>query len=259
MVAILLQLNLQRFTLSKLRYITNAAAALPLDHISRLQKLWPHVRIYSMYGQTECVRISYLEPELLQLRPGSVGRGIPNQEAWLVDESGDPVPHGGTGMLVVRGAHVAAGYWDDAEATARTFRTGNFPGERILHTGDVFRTDRDGYLYFVARQDDIIKTRGEKVSPKEVEDAIYQLAGVAETAVFGVPDDILGQSVRAAVCLHEGSTLTALDVIRHCARQLEDFMVPKSVVLVPALPKNSHGKVNRRELGNSMNDRKDAA
>jgi long-chain acyl-CoA synthetase len=246
--AILLQLNLQKNTLGHLRYITSAAAAMPVHNITRLRAIWPHVKFYSMYGQTECTRISYLDPAQLDIRPASVGRGIPDQELWLVDDAGERVPPGRAGQLVVRGAHVARGYWRDPEATARAFRPGLLPGETVLYTGDLFRMDEEGYLYFISRQDEIIKTRGEKVSPKEVEEVIYTLSGVSETAVIGVPDEVLGQSLRAIVSVSEGFDVSERDVLRHCARHLEDYMVPKSVVFVPRLPRNSNGKIDRREL-----------
>ena len=246
--AILLQLNLEKSTLGALRYITNAAAAMPAHNIMRLRAQWPHVKFYSMYGQTECTRISYLDPAQLDIRPASVGRGIPNQEVWLVNEAGERIPPGNSGQLVVRGAHVARGYWGDPDATGRAFRAGLLPGETVLYTGDLFRMDEEGYLYFVSRQDDIIKTRGEKVSPKEVEEVIYTLEGVSETAVIGVPDEVLGQAIRAIVTVREGFELSSRDVLRHCGRQLEDYMIPKSVVFVPGLPRNDNGKIDRLEL-----------
>jgi acyl-CoA synthetase (AMP-forming)/AMP-acid ligase II len=173
---------------------------------------------------------------------------MPNQELWLINARGERVGPGETGELVVRGAHVARGYWNDPEGTEKTFRPGLLPGERVLYTADLFRMDEEGYLYFVSRQDDIIKTRGEKVSPKEVEEVLYELDGVSEAAVVGIPDDVLGQAVRAVVCLREGAVLPEKEIMRYCARRLEDFMVPRSVVFVPSLPKNGNGKIDRREI-----------
>ncbi len=189
MAAIILQMrDLEPGSFPDLRYITNTAAALPPAHIARLQALFPGVRIYSMYGQTECKRCTYLPPAELQRRPGSVGIAIPNTEAYVVDDQGERVAPGVTGELVIRGPHVMQGYWNDAAATARALHPGPFPWERVLHTGDLFRTDAEGFLYFVGRKDDIIKSRGEKVSPKEVENVLYALPGIREAAVVGVPD-----------------------------------------------------------------------
>ncbi len=118
----------------------------------------------------------------------------------------------------------------------------------VLHTGDLFRTDAEGFLYFVGRKDDIIKSRGEKVSPKEVENVLYALPGIREAAVVGVPDPLLGAAIKAVVALETGVNLSRDEVIRHCARHLEDFMVPKEVTFEPALPKSENGKINRRAI-----------
>jgi acyl-CoA synthetase (AMP-forming)/AMP-acid ligase II len=201
-----------------------------------------------MYGLTECKRVSYLPPEQLDIRPTSVGRGMPNEEVYLVDEHGRRVPPGGTGELVVRGSNVMKGYWELPEETARMLRPGLWPGETVLYTGDVFRTDDEGYLYFVGRKDDIIKSRGEKVSPREVEEVLCEIPGVAEAAVAGVPDPVLGQAIHAFLVLSGGTELSAQDVLKHCAQRLENFMVPHAVFFVTSLPKTASGKVSRREL-----------
>jgi long-chain acyl-CoA synthetase len=247
--AVLLQMkDLAPGMFPKLRYITNTAAALPPAHIARLQELFPHTRIFSMYGLTECKRCTYLPPEQLARRPGSVGIAIPGTEAYVVDEAGRKAPAGAVGELVIRGAHVMKGYWGDREATDRALRTGPFPWERVLHTGDLFRADEEGYLYFVARKDDIIKSRGEKVSPKEIENVLYELPGVREAAVVGVPDPVLGMAIKAVLALEPGTEHTERDVIRHCARRLEDFMVPKIVEFRGALPKSENGKISRSRV-----------
>jgi acyl-CoA synthetase (AMP-forming)/AMP-acid ligase II len=232
----------------ELRFLTNTAAALPRAHIERLRELFPQAKLFSMYGLTECKRCTYLPPEELGARPESVGIAIPGTEAYVVDEQGERVGAGVVGELVIRGAHVMKGYWGDEAATARVLKPGPHPWEKVLHTGDLFRTDADGYLYFVGRKDDIIKTRGEKVSPKEVENALYALPGIREAAVVAVPDPILGSAIKAVVAADPQANLTAHDVIRHCARHLEDFMVPKMVEFRDALPKTESGKISRREV-----------
>jgi acyl-CoA synthetase (AMP-forming)/AMP-acid ligase II len=166
----------------------------------------------------------------------------------VVDDNGRRVAAGVVGELVIRGAHVMKGYWENAEATDRALRPGPYPWEKVLHTGDLFRADEEGFLYFVGRKDDIIKTRGEKVSPKEVENAIYALPGIREVAVVGVPDAILGLAIRAVVVAEQDAGLTEHAVIRHCAAHLEDFMVPKSVEFRDALPKTDSGKISRRSV-----------
>jgi amino acid adenylation domain-containing protein len=247
MAALILQMrDLRPGAFPDLRYVTNTAAALPPAHIARLQALFPGTRLYSMYGLTECKRCTWLPPAELANRPSSVGIAIPGTEAYVVDDDGRRVAAGIVGELVIRGAHVMKGYWENAEATDRALRPGPYPWEKVLHTGDLFRTDDEGFLYFVGRKDDIIKTRGEKVSPKEVENAIYALPGIREVAVVGVPDAILGLAIRAVVVAEQDSGLTEHAVIRHCAAHLEDFMVPKAVEFRDALPKTDSGKISRR-------------
>lgn len=234
--------------LPTLRTLTNAAAPLPATHLAALRAQWPQARLLSMYGLTECKRVSYLPPEELARRPDSVGRGMPNQECWLIDEKGRRLAPGGTGELVVRGSHVMRGYWNRPQETAERLHPGPVPGEVVLHTGDIFRTDDEGFLYFVARTDDVIKSRGEKVSPREVEDAIHRLSEVAICAVVGVPDDLLGQSVKACIVLKPGSTLSARQVIRHCQALLEPHMVPRHVEFRDALPLTESGKIRHASL-----------
>jgi len=248
MAAVLLQLDLGKYDLASLRYITNTAAALPTHHIRRLRALFRNVQLFSMYGLTECKRVSYLPPDQIDVRPASVGRGMPNEEVYIVNEEGQRVGPGVIGQLVVRGSNVMKGYWDLPEETDRVLRPGAFPGERVLYTGDFFKMDEEGYLYFVGRKDDIIKTRGEKVSPREVEDVLYSLDGVAEAAVVGVPDPLLGEAIKAVVTLREGAVLTEQDLRRHCARHLEDFAVPRAVEFRESLPKTTSGKISKREL-----------
>jgi long-chain acyl-CoA synthetase len=245
--AILLGLDLDRYDLSSLRYITNTGAPLPGRHIAELRRAVPHARIFSMYGLTECKRVSYLPPEEIDRRPDSVGRPMPNVDVFLVDTDGRRLTHG-TGELVVRGSNVMQGYWQLPDETARVLRPGALLGERELWTGDVFRIDEEGFLYFVARRDDIIKTRGEKVSPREVENVLYDLPGVIEAAVVGEPDPVLGQALVAFVVPRPESGLTENLALHHCAQRLEDFMVPRRVVFLDALPRTGTGKIDRRQI-----------
>ncbi|MBL8520979.1 MAG: AMP-binding protein [Betaproteobacteria bacterium] len=242
--------GLERFDLSALRLITNTAAALTESHIRAIAALFPQATLFSMYGLTECKRVTYLPPDQLAIRPGSVGRGMPNQEVWLADEAGRRLPNGSTGELVIRGSNVMRGYWENPQETARRLKPGAIPGEMLLFSGDLFRTDAEGWLYFVARKDDIIKSRGEKVSPREVENAIHALAAVRDVAVVGVPDDVLGEAIKAYVVLHEGATLSEREVIRHCLAHLEPFMAPKHVAFVDSLPTTDTGKIRKASLAN---------
>ncbi len=240
--------SLDKFDLSKIRYVTNTAAALPEKHIRYLRQMFPTAKIFSMYGLTECKRCTYLPPELVDVKPGSVGVAIPNTELWIVDEAGDKVGPNVVGQLVIRGATVMRGYWEKPEETAKKLRPGPLPGEMVLYTGDYCRLDEEGHLYFVGRMDDMIKSRGEKVAPKEVENVIFGIEGVKECAVVGVPDPVLGQAVKAFVVLEEGASLHPKQVQQACMARLENFMVPKHVEIVSELPKTTTGKIKKTGL-----------
>jgi amino acid adenylation domain-containing protein len=245
--AVLVQMDLSGYDLSSLRYVTNTAAALPPSHILALRDKFPHATLYSMYGLTETKRTLYLPPEELDRRPDSVGVAIPGTEVWLEDEVGNSLEPGSTGELVIRGRHVMRGYWGAPEATAQRYRPGPLPGEWVCYSGDLFRMDEEGFLYFVARKDDIIKSRGEKVAPKEIENVLYGLPGVVEAAVVGVPDAILGQAIKAFV-VTDGRDLTEAEVLAHCRANLEDYMLPRFVEFRSELPKTSSGKIKKTDL-----------
>jgi acyl-CoA synthetase (AMP-forming)/AMP-acid ligase II len=237
MATLLLQQDLRMHRLPHLRYITSAAAALPVAKVQRLRDAFPHADLFLMYGLTECQRVSYLPPELADEYPGSVGIAIPGTSADIVD-----------GELVVHGPHIMKGYWNDPEGTARVLGRDLATGDATLHTGDLFRTDANGLLYFVERRDDIIKVRGEKVAPRYIEEIIARLPGVAEVSVYGVPDELSGEAVGASVRPAAGATITADLVRRHCRLHLEPFMVPQLVHIRSSLPTTANGKVSRRAL-----------
>ena len=248
MAALLLNMqDLQSFDFGSLRYITNTAAALPVSHIRRLQKLFPKVKIYSMYGLTECKRVCYLPPEHLDERPDSVGFAMPNEEVLIVDENGNEVNSRETGELVVVGSNVMQGYWNAPEETAKRFRRGRRRGEVRLYSGDLFRRDEHGFLYFVSRKDDMIKTKGERVSPKEIENCLCEIESVMEAAVIGVPDEILGQALKAFVVMNHAEASAAI-ILKHCKENLEPFMVPKYIEFLGAFEKTSSGKIDKKML-----------
>ncbi|HQK20705.1 MAG TPA: fatty acid--CoA ligase family protein, partial [Polyangiaceae bacterium] len=240
--------NLSDYDFSHIRFVTNTAAALPVKHIDLLRKIFPDARVYSMYGLTECKRCTYLPPEDIDKKPTSVGIAIPNTEMWIVDEQDRRVGPHEVGQLVIRGATVMKGYWEKPEQTAKKLRPGPLPGELVLYTGDYCKMDEDGYLYFVGRMDDVIKSRGEKVAPKEVENALVHIAGVKEVAVIGVADELLGQAVKAFVVPEQGAVLTERQIIGEAQQRLENFMVPKYVQIVDELPKTTTGKIKKTDL-----------
>jgi len=195
-----------------------------------------------MYGLTECKRVSYLPPDQLERRPDSVGIPMPNEEVFIVNAEGEEVGEGDVGELVVRGSNVMQGYWNKPEETARTFRPGRYRGEALLFTGDLFKKDKEGFLYFVSRKDDIIKVKGERVSPKEVENTLCDMDGVTEAAVIGVPDEIFGQAIKTFVVINNKSTVTKGKIMKYCIKNLESFMIPKYIEILPSFPKSPSGK-----------------
>jgi len=237
-----------------LRFLTNAGAGLPTPVVSAVRSAFPGARLYLMYGQTECQRVCRLLPEEVDGNPSSVGTAIPGTEAWVEDEDGEVAAPGVVGELMVRGPHVMQGYWGNEEATSRRLRPGRWPWERVLATGDLFRADERGYLYFVGRRDDIIKSRGQKVAPREVEDVLHGFPGVRDVAVVGVPDRLLGEAVHAHVAPEAGVELDANELRRHCAESLESHMVPKRVVIHAELPRIGSGKIDRRKLAAGSRD-----
>lgn len=236
----------QSLCFPSIRRITNAAAALPVEFLPGIRRLFPQARLYKMYGQTECIRSAYLDPALAEKKPESVGRAIPGTELLLLDENGQSVGPDQVGILYVRGPHIMRGYWNQPEKTAEALVPGAIPGEFLLKSGDLFRRDAEGDFYFVARGDEIIKSRGEKVSPEEVENAIYSLSAVREVVVAGFPDPVLGQAVCAFVTLREDAKLTVSQIKRVCSERLESYMVPKYILIVSELPHTLNGKLSRR-------------
>ncbi len=230
------------------RLVTNTAAALYPSLLPALGELFPNARICKMYGLTECKRVSYLDPDLLADHPSSVGVAIPGTWVSLHNADGSPTRPGEPGILHVHGPHIMIGYWNRPEATARMLRIDAETGERVLVAQDLFTQDEDGLLYFVGRSDDIIKTRGEKVSPVEVENVLCRLDAVAEAAVIGLPDEHLGEQIRAYVVRSAGAELTEAALRRHCAAHLENFMVPQSIVFVEALPRTGNNKIDKKLL-----------
>lgn len=253
-----------------LRYITSTGANLTSQHIATLQNCFANATIYSMYGLTECKRCTYLDPLKLPHKPQSIGQAIPGTACWVVDETGQKVRAGEQGELVVKGPHVMAGYWNKPEASAKKLKIDPLSGEPLLYTGDRCYMDADGDLYFVSRQDEIIKSRGEKVSLLEVEKALLKTAGIKEVAVVAIEDAILGHACKAfivwdqAACLaipalmdidfSAGSTAQAtIDkyLQQQWREQMEASLIPKEWVTVNTLPLNAHGKVDKQALTHS--------
>lgn len=237
-----------RFDFSSIRLISSTAAALHPRAIDQLQDIFPGATIFSMYGLTECHRCTFLPPDQLARRKGSVGIAIPNTEMWVEDGDGERRYRDATGVLVIRGATVMKGYWNRPDETAKRLQPGKFPGEFVLNTGDLCRLDADGYLYFIARSDDVLKIRGEKVAPKEVEDALLLHPAASEAVVFGRPDKVQGHHLHALVTLRPGMTPTPQELREWCAQHLESIAVPRRVEIRESFARNANGKIDRSAL-----------
>ena len=231
-----------------IKTITNTAAALHVDSVPWLHKIFPNALIFKMYGLTECKRVCYLEPELIDEKTSSVGKAIPGTETFLLSEDGKPVAANEPGILHVRGPHVMAGYWHQPERTEKMLVDGNLPGEKVLCTHDIFKMDDEGFLYFVSRSDDIIKSKGEKVSPTEVENILLKLESVLEAAVVGIADKTSGQSIAAFIVSEDKNNQNSNKIRMHCNNNMESFMVPSFIIFIDEMPKSPNGKIDKKRL-----------
>ena len=209
-------------------------------HIQRLRAELPHVALFVMYGQTEATaRIAWLPPEKLGTKLGAVGVAIPGVTMELRDEAGNPVTQGQVGEIWVKGGNIMQGYWNNPKLTAQVLHDG------WLKTGDLARQDEDGFFFIVGRSSDMIKTGAHRISPLEIEETLLELDGVAEAAVAGIQDEILGESIKAFLVLRPGRTLEVRAIQAHCLERLPQYKVPKQVEFVSELPRTASGKIKR--------------
>lgn len=235
--------SIARRELKDLRYITQAGGAMAPEVTRQLIAACPNQEIWVMYGQTEAApRATYLPPEMLEAKLGSIGIPVPGVEIKIADSSGSEVPTGETGEIMIHGPNVMLGYWNRPEETAEVVRDG------WLITGDLARRDDDGYIYVVGRKREIIKAAGHRVSAKEVEEHILEHDEVAEAVVLGLPDEILGESIQAVVVLKSGCEANEKEIQAWCQKRLAAFKVPKAVWFVEDLPKLQSGKPNKLKL-----------
>lgn len=233
--------------LSSLRKGYYGAAIMPVEVLGELGQRLPNVRFWNLYGQTEIAPLAtVLKPDDQIRKAGSAGHPTLNVETRVVDDAGHPVPPGAIGEIIHRSPHLLQGYYEDRERTATAFEGGWF------HSGDLATVDDEGYITIVDRKKDMIKTGGENVASREVEETIYGVAAVSEVAVVGVPHPYWIEAVVAVVVRRAGQTLTEDDVVAHCRTHLAGFKVPKRVVFLEALPKNPSGKILKRELRLSL-------
>jgi len=236
----------KRYDLSSLRIILAGAAVLPEPYLRRLLELFPGIRVCNAGGQTECGVFTGMRlDEHLDRAPEkltSAGRVGINMQIKIVDENDNEVPPGVVGELCVRGEGVMQGYWNKPEESAWSLRGG------WQHTGDICKVDEDGYLYYVDRKKDMIKTGGENVYSKEVEDVLYTHPAVAGATVIGVPNEKWGEAVKGLIVLKDGEKATSEDLIAHCRKYIAGFKCPKSVEFVDSLPRTSLGKIDKQKL-----------
>ncbi len=239
---------------ANVRYFTNTGGHMPRPTLDRLRRAMPHASPYLMYGLTEAFRSTYLPPSEVDKRPDSMGRAIPNAEVMVVRPNGELCDPDEPGELVHRGALVALGYWNDPERTAQRFKPapGQDPAlpitELAVWSGDTVRRDEDGFLYFVGRKDDMIKTSGYRVSPTEVEEVVYASGTVSEVVAIGVPHETQGQAVVLVATPPPDMSPDEDAVMSACRAQLPPFMVPQRVVMRDSLPRNPNGKIDRNQI-----------
>jgi len=250
----LAQLEWPKAAAESLRYFTNSGGAMPRATLAALRQALPNTTPFLMYGLTEAFRSTYLPPEEIDRRPDSIGKAIPNAEILVVREDGAPCAPDEPGELIHRGSLVAQGYWNDPVKTAERFRP--VPGQEsglplveiAVWSGDTVRADQQGFLYFIGRKDDMIKTSGYRISPTEIEDVLYSSGRIAEAAALGIPHPALGQAVVAVVKSLERAASES-ELINHCKQHLPNFMVPLQIVNRQTdLPRNPNGKIDRKVL-----------
>jgi acyl-CoA ligase (AMP-forming) (exosortase A-associated) len=238
-----------------LRYFANTGGRMPLETLRRLRSMLPQTKPFLMYGLTEAFRSTYLPPEEVDRRPDSIGKAIPNAEILVLRPDGTACDPHEPGELVHRGALVGMGYWNDAEKTAERYRAlprreaGLVLPEMAVFSGDTVRVDEEGFLYFIGRRDEMIKTSGYRVSPTEIEEVLFGTRLVTECAVFGVPHPILGQAIVAVACPSAAATSPVAELLAACRERLPAYMVPARIELYAApLPRNANGKIDRKLL-----------
>jgi acyl-CoA ligase (AMP-forming) (exosortase A-associated) len=238
-----------------MRYIANTGGRMPKATLDALRAALPKTLVYLMYGLTESFRSTYLPPAELDRRPDSIGKAIPNAEVLVVRQDGTPCDPNEPGELVHRGALVSLGYWNDPEKTAERFRP--VPGQHqalvmpeiAVWSGDTVRRDEEGFIYFIGRRDEMIKTSGYRVSPTEVEETVYGTGLVGEVAALGIEHPVLGQAIVLVATAPANSMLDPAAVIAKCRERLPAFMVPARIIeRKGSLPRNPNGKIDRKLL-----------
>jgi long-chain acyl-CoA synthetase len=227
-----------------LRYVQQAGGHLPPTQIDALRSALPHTQIFVMYGQTEATaRLSCLPPDQLRTKRGSIGKGIPGVRLRVVNDADEEVRPGEVGEITAQGSNIALGYWGQPEESAATFRNGR------LYTGDLATVDEEGFIYIAGRKKEFLKIRGERVSCHAIESRLLELDELAEAAVVAIPDDMLGEAVRAFVVSRSGEPAGLVTRVHaFCKQRMPAHLVPREILVLPSLPKNRAGKVIKTQL-----------
>ncbi len=253
-----------------LRYFANTGGRMPRETLGALRARMPKTKPYLMYGLTEAFRSTYLPPSEVDRRPDSIGKAIPNAEILVLREDGSPCAPNEPGELVHRGALVGMGYWNDHEKTAERYKPlpASTPGreaglvlpELAVFSGDTVRMDEEGFLYFIGRRDEMMKTSGYRVSPTEVEEVLYATRLVGECVAFGVEHDTLGQAIQVIATAPEGGQLDTAALLAECRKLMPAYMVPAHIDMRDGpLPRNPNGKIDRKTLSTEWIDRQSAS
>lgn len=242
---LLSRVDLTQFPMRSLRYATQAGGAMAPATIERLLQAWQNVKFFVMYGQTEATaRLTYLPPDMLSKKLGSVGIAIPGVELSVQSPEGEALQTNAEGEVCARGDNIMLGYWQQSALTQQKIKHG------WLHTGDIGRLDDDGYLYLVGRNSDMIKSGAHRIAPEEIEQVIKQIDDVEQVAVVGVPDALLGQSIKAFIVTKNNEPIEKRLIMATCKNQLAQYKWPKAIEFISDLPKTASGKVKRHELVN---------
>ncbi len=237
---------LRKYRLENLHYVTQAGGAMAPSLINEFSEILPHVKFVVMYGQTEATaRLTYLNPAFVKEKYGSIGKAIPDVDIDILNDQGECVKPGEIGEIVARGPNIMLGYWNSPEETAKVLR------KQGLFTGDMAKTDDEGFIFIVSRKKEMIKAGANRISPYEIEDVVCRMRGVVECAAVGVPDEILGEAIKICV-VKDGNPFTENDLLLFCKKNLASYKIPKIVEFRESLPKTSTGKIKRAELVNGL-------
>ena len=239
---------------SSLRYLTNSGGKLPVEYVKKMADVFSHAKIFLMYGLTEAFRSTCLPPELVRMKPDSIGQAIPRVKISVLNKEGKECEAGEQGELVHRGALISLGYWDNKDATEARIKelpegaNGKIKGEKGVFSGDLVKRDDEGFMYYIGRNDEMIKSSGFRISPTEVEEVLYKIDGVTGAVVLGKEHPVLGQKIVAIISRKDQSDTAKKEILTHCALNLPDYAVPHEIIFMDDMPKTGPGKFDRSRL-----------